>query len=107
MPLTAAVLAPWFICHDEAATVRHAWASPGAYPISRPRNLSSFVLHQSSAGGLVVHPSAIEAATSAMEVVAVAARNAALLVSQQMSRSAHHPPPESPVDVKVPHKEEI
>ena len=35
-------------------------------------------------GGLLLHPSAIEAATSAMEVMAVAATNAALLVRQRL-----------------------
>ena len=79
-------LAPLILCHEERLTVRHAWTSPGAYPISRPRNLSSFVLHESASGGLFLHPSALEAATSAMEVVAVAARNAALLLVQRLAQ---------------------
>ena len=82
--------------------MRHEWASPGAYPLRRPRNLTSFVLHQSAAGGLVVHPSSIEAATSAMEVVAVAARNAALLVAQQ-TRAGRH----APVGTDAWQKEEV
>ena len=84
--LSPADLAPLILCHEERLTVRHAWTSPGAYPISRPRNLSSFVLHESVSGGLFLHPSAIEAATSAMEVVAVAARNAALLLVQRLAQ---------------------
>ncbi|KAL1525654.1 hypothetical protein AB1Y20_020504 [Prymnesium parvum] len=87
-PLEPTELADIFICHDESLTIRHAWDSPGAYPLSRPRtHNASFILHESERGGLLLHPSAIEAATSAMEVVAVAARNAALLVSQRVLHS--------------------
>ena len=39
-------------------------------------------------GGLLLHPSALEAATSAMEVMAVSARNAALLVQGAVRRAA-------------------
>ena len=35
-------------------------------------------------GALLLHPSAVEAATSAMEVVAVSGANAALLVAQRI-----------------------
>ena len=73
--------------------VRHAWDAPGAYPVSRPlpqvqdellpsRHLpqvQGFVLDESNRGAML-HPSAIEAATSAMEVVALAGANAARLV---------------------------
>ena len=63
--------------------VRHAWDAPGAYPVSRPlpqvQGERGFVLDESDRGA-VLHPSAIEAATSAMEVVAVAGANTARLV---------------------------
>lgn len=85
-----AALSAHFLCHAQAAVFRHAWDAPGAYPRSRAwgaagKGASSFVLHDGdTTGGLVLHPSAIEAATSAMEVVAVSARNAALLVLKHM-----------------------
>lgn len=87
--LDAAVLGEIFICHEEHVTVRHEW---DAYPLSRPRTAdSSFVLHETPKGGLLLHPSAIEVATSAMEVVAVSARNAALLVAQKLDRKPEAP----------------
>ena len=73
------------LCRD-GAPVRHAWNAPGAYPVSRPLQDGSaaatgaFVLDEAVDGGAVLHPSAIEASTSAMEVMAVSATNAALLV---------------------------
>ena len=74
----------------------------------RPSGLGTFVLHETAAGSLfpctlrrcrkqriaralcfflgalLLHPSAVEAATSAMEVVAVSGANAALLVAQRI-----------------------
>ena len=72
------------------AVVRHAWRAPGAYPVSRPLDdgdgMAPFVLASSrTGGGLVLYPSALERATSAMEVLAVAARNAALLVADAVA----------------------
>lgn len=88
--LTADQLGRLFLCHGAGSVVRHEWAAPGAYPRSRPwakGSGGSFVLHAGgAAGGLVLHPSAVESATSAMEVMAVAARNAALLVRQDLVR---------------------
>ena len=80
-----------FLYMDESAIVRHAWDAPGAYPRSRPVTMdelnASFILHDmgsANGGGMVVHASAVEMATSAMEVMAVAARNAALLVARRV-----------------------
>jgi hypothetical protein len=90
--LTADQLGQLFLCHGAGSIVRHEWAAPGAYPLSRPwaegsAAGGSFVLHAGgAAGGLVLHPSAMESATSAMEVMAVAARNAALLVGHDLVR---------------------
>jgi len=86
--LTGAHLSDIFTVHDEASVVRHLWNSPGAYPLSRPahsRRSSSFVLHERPGprGGMVLHPSALEVGTSAMEVLAISARNAALLLANK------------------------
>jgi hypothetical protein len=92
--LSDAEIAPVFAWHNATAVLRHEWTSPGAYPRSRACALApqarGFVLHTARAQGgasargavrgMALHPSAIEAATSAMEVMAVSARNAALLV---------------------------
>ena len=65
---------------DHESVLRHEWKSPGAYPQYKPvQQIPSFVVHQSEAG-MVLYPSALEQATSAMEVMAVSAKNAALLV---------------------------
>lgn len=114
--LTDAQIRSVMLCHDGPGAVRHVWAQPGAYPLSRPWpetasqqaaepdemieeeegeaclkespavGESTFVLHETPRGGLLLHPSSIEAATSAMEVVAVAATNAALLLHERLER---------------------
>ena len=80
--LTDAQLDRALLCRADHV-VRHAWDAPGAYPVSRPlpqvQGERGFVLDESDRGA-VLHPSAIEAATSAMEVVALAGANAARLV---------------------------
>ena len=92
-----AALSDVFLCR-EGTPVRHAWDAPGAYPTSRPLGggeggydgEEGFILDgggESAGGGrrgMLLHPSAIEAATSAMEVMAVAATNAALLVRERL-----------------------
>ena len=93
-----AALSDVFLCR-EGTPVRHAWDAPGAYPTSRPLgggeggydgDEEGFILDgggESAGGGrrgMLLHPSAIEAATSAMEVMAVAATNAALLVRERL-----------------------
>ena len=103
-PFPPLVLEELFLWYEAESVVTHAWDAPGAYPRSRPLSLAElkapFVLHEhqvaSSAQGeadgkacaqqgaaAVLHPSALEMATSAMEVMAVAARNAALLVASR------------------------
>lgn len=60
------------------AILRQSWTSPGAYPKSSPlphfpspgTAAHSFVLDEYGKGG-VYYPSALEGATSAMEVMAV------------------------------------
>ena len=90
--LSSETLGDIMLWHDQNSVRRHAWNEPGAYPRSRACSASegalaagddAFVLHENSAG-VVVWPSALEAATSAMEVMAVAGRNAALLVVEKM-----------------------
>ena len=55
-------------------------------PIPPPmKGVDSFVIDEAVGGGMVLHPSALEVATSAMEVMAVAARNAALLIADQLA----------------------
>jgi len=74
-----------FAAWEPSSVQRHAWDSPGAYPTSRPSYASldaSFILDESSRGA-VLFPSALELGSSAMEVMAVAAKNAALLVAQK------------------------
>ena len=65
---------------------RHAWNAPGAglpdqpaAPTGKTQGDRGFVLDE-TARGTLLHPSAIEASTSAMEVVAVAGANAVRLV---------------------------
>lgn len=101
-PLDASQLAALFAWHDAASVRRHSWSDPGAYPRSRPLSDSEleapFILHEARracrvggargphavrVAGLVVNAAALETTTSAMEVMAVSARNAALLVAQQ------------------------
>ena len=89
-PLTDELLAPMFRSFEGSSVIRHSWTSPGAYPLSRPVQrypkpgdaFHSFVLHEHNSGA-VLFPAALEAATSAMEVMAVSARNAALLAVQR------------------------
>ena len=81
------------LCRAEHV-VRHAWDAPGAYPVSRPlppatQGDRGFVLDETESWltkehGAVLHPSAIEASTSAMEVMAVAGTNAARLVIEHI-----------------------
>mmetsp|Transcript_7637 Transcript_7637/g.23839 ORF Transcript_7637/g.23839 Transcript_7637/m.23839 type:complete len:548 (-) Transcript_7637:426-2069(-) len=100
-PLSGETLGGLFACHDENTIVHHPWDAPGAYPQSRPWPSSSdmsvglkdggnFILHASNddaeVGGMVLYPSAVESATSAMEVMAVAANNAALLMHKDLAR---------------------
>jgi hypothetical protein len=76
------------VAHDSDSVRRHAWDAPGAYPTSRAGYSSleaQFVLHESAAG-MVLFPSALELGTSAMEVMAVAAKNAALLVAGKQAQ---------------------
>ena len=72
-------------------------------PSSRPRDADgdgalaagrdAFVLDELP-GGMVLFPSALEAATSAMEVAAVGAKNAALLVAAHIAEPPPPPPPQ-------------
>ena len=75
------VLKEW----EGSSVLRHTWDSPGAYPRSSKRYAefeSSFILDETSRGS-VLFPSALELGTSAMEVMAVAAKNVALLVADK------------------------
>ena len=101
--LADAALGRALVWHDPGTVVRHAWESPGAYPLSRPRDADgdgalaagrdAFVLDELP-GGMVLFPSALEAATSAMEVAAVGAKNAALLVAAHIAEPPPPPPPQ-------------
>ena len=94
-----------FVPADSGSSCRqcHPWESPGAYPLSRPRDADgdgalaagrdAFVLDELP-GGMVLFPSALEAATSAMEVAAVGAKNAALLVAAHIAEPPPPPPPQ-------------
>ena len=101
--LDDAALGRALVWHDSGTVVRHAWETPGAYPLSRPRDADgdgalaagrdAFVLDELP-GGMVLFPSALEAATSAMEVAAVGAKNAALLVAAHIAEPPPPPPPQ-------------
>ena len=101
--LDDAALGRALVWHDPGTVVRHAWETPGAYPLSRPRDADgdgalaagrdAFVLDELP-GGMVLFPSALEAATSAMEVAAVGAKNAALLVAAHIAEPPPPPPPQ-------------
>ena len=91
--LSASDLDAVFLCRaGPPHLVRHAWDAPGAYPVSRPLPLPTgttrgFVLDVRSTG-VLLHPSAIETATSAMEVMAVAGTNAARLVMEHLKSTS-------------------
>lgn len=91
--LSASDLDAVFLCRAGSPhLVRHAWDAPGAYPVSRPLPLPTgttrgFVLDVRSTG-VLLHPSAIETATSAMEVMAVAGANAARLVMEHLKSTS-------------------
>ena len=89
-PLGGSQLHEFMEYYDKNSVQTQSWKDPGAYPnyatvaLEAGPDRPSFVIHEASAG-VVLFPSALEVGTSAMEVMAVSARNAALMVKAKQA----------------------